>query len=583
MQKLKVLIAGNVLDSVRLVEVVVTVPLAVLMPALIEAMQLPQTDLFGKEIGYALRFAKDGRAIAPTSTLAEAGVMLGARLILDSYVNEAVAIPPPAIQRQFEQFVSDAGQYAPGAEQMLPSSGQYASGAEQMLPSSGQYAPGAEQMLPSSGQYAPYMEPSSGGDVTVYSNIPLTGSKQFSEQFSDPQYMPDLQTRNASDWYGSSGWQGPGTIQRRKSGPSRRTLLVAAAAILGVGGLSYGAYRTFMNAGSAGQGAEKPPVPSQANKVTKVQNQNNPPKLPTTATVRFTFTKHRDNVRSVAWSPDGKLLASGADDKHAFVWGINGAAQLDIVHPGGVRALAWSPDGKRMVTAANNQIIFFNAQTGAILANAAQHTQVVTSVAWVARDQMQVVSGSADKRAIVWDTKTYRAQTVYAQHNTSVDVVSCSANGQTVASSSDDGFVWIWNVADGKNVHGYYQDVARPLRGMAFAPNGIQLAVGGDDGIVRIWSALICEKDGQRCMDEPQRLHVTQMPIRTVAWSPDGRLLAVGGNDGILSIWSPGQMQNQQALFSVKRNNIVRSLAWSPDGKQLACASGNNVDIMDLI
>jgi WD40 repeat protein len=330
--------------------------------------------------------------------------------------------------------------------------------------------------------------------------------------------------------------------------------------------------------------AENPPPASKTNPGPKVKapGNQNAAKLPTTAKVRLTFAKHRDNVRAVAWSPDGKLLASCADDKHAFVWDINGAAKLDILHPGGVRALAWSPDGKRLVTAANNQVTFFNAQTGAILASATQHTQVVTSVAWVMRDQMQVVSGSADKRAIVWDTKTYRTQTVYAQNNASIDVVSCSVNGQTAASSADDGIVHVWNIADGKDTHGYYLDVARPLRGMAFAPDGMQLAVGGDDGIVRIWSALTCKKDGQRCMDEPQRLHVTQMPIRTVAWSPDGKLLAVGGNDGILSIWNVAG-QSQQALFSVKRNTIIRSLAWSPDGTQLACAAGNNVDILDLV
>jgi WD40 repeat protein len=330
--------------------------------------------------------------------------------------------------------------------------------------------------------------------------------------------------------------------------------------------------------------ANETPAMQHLNVTPKAQNQNTPntSKLPVSAKLRLTFTQHKDIVRLASWSPDGKLLASGADDKHAFVWGVDGTVRLDIQHPGGVRSLAWSPGGQRLVTGANNQVTFFNAQTGAILATSAgQHTQAVTSLAWVMRNQMQVVSGGMDKQVVVWDSKTYHAVTTYKQHNASIDMVSCSVNGQTVASSADDGFVRIWDVANGKDMHGYYQDVARPLRGMAFAPDGVQLAVGGDDGIVRIWSALTCKNDGLRCMDMPQRLHVAQTPVRAVAWSPDGRLLAVGGNDGMFSVWSP--TQTQQALFSVKQNDIVRSLAWSPDGKQLACASGNNVSIWDLI
>jgi len=586
MQKLKVLITGNALDSVRLVEVVVTVPVEVLMPALIETMQLPQTDIFGKEINYVLRFARDDRAIAPNSTLAEAGVTLGARLVLDAYLNDGEAVPPSSMQRQFEQFAPGdeqfapgANQYMPGAEQFSPSAEQYMLGAEQFAPGPDPFALGAEQFAPGSDPFAPYIEPlAPGANAGMYSSATLADTTPL----ADDQYPPQM--GNSFDLYGPSAGRGTRLVPPGKPRSSRRAFLVTAGVIcvVGGGGFGYAAYHTYINEQLKNMLPKQAPAAKQTNIAPNTPNQNNQPKLPTSAKLLFTFAKHKDNVRSVSWSPDGKLLASCADDKHAFVWGTNGAVLLDILHPGGVRALAWSPDGKRLVTGANNQVTFFNAQTGAILASSArQHTQLVTSITWIARGQMQVVSGGADKQVIVWDTKTYRAMTVYKQHNASIDVVSCSVNGQTVASSADDGFVRIWNAADGKDTHGYYLDVPRPLRGMAFAPDGTQLAVGGDDGVVRIWGALTCKNNGPRCTDEPRRLHITQMPVRTVAWSPDGRLLAIGGNDGMFSIWNP--MQTEKALFSIKANNIVRSLAWSPDGKQLACAVGNSVNIWSLI
>ncbi len=549
MRKLKVLIEGSAPNSVRLVEVVTTVPVATLIPALMEAMQLPQSDLFGKHLAYQLRFAKDGRVISMESTLAEAGVTLGARLILDSFENDNNenndrTFLPPSVQQQAEQTVPDV-------------------------------------------------------NADISTAITLADPAQFSDpqyaqesQLSDPQYAQEpqypvcLQRRNTSGLYNTMENKRPAIIEKGRRGPSRRTFLFAAGAVCGLGGigLCYAAYRTVIDSEIKSVIAKKPPATVlHSNAVRNVQSQRKPG-LPTTAKLQFTFTKHHDNVRIVAWSPDGKLLASCSDDKHAFLWtanGTSGTVLQDILHPAGVRALAWSPDGQRFVTGANNEVSFFNVQTGARLAHSThRHTQIVTSLAWTPQNQMQVVSGGADKQAIVWDTKTYSSLTRYKQHDAGIDVVSWSANGQVVASSSDNGVVRIWNAADGKDVHGYYQDAGKAMRAMAFAPGRMQLAVGGDDGIVRIWNASTCKNDGQRCTDEPQRLHVAQAPIRTLAWSPNGLLLAVGGNDGTFSVWN--LQQAKQALLSIKQNTIVRSLAWSPDGKQLASGYGTNVSIWSL-
>src|SRR6185503_19415695 len=96
---------------------------------------------------------------------------------------------------------------------------------------------------------------------------------------------------------------------------------------------------------------------------------------------------------------------------------------------------------------------------GTVLARPAQqHTGQITSLAWAAHDQMQVVSGGADMRAIVWDTTTYRAQTIFRGHTTVLDAVTWSADVTTVASASQGGVVRVWRATTGKELHGLYLD-----------------------------------------------------------------------------------------------------------------------------
>ncbi len=313
-----------------------------------------------------------------------------------------------------------------------------------------------------------------------------------------------------------------------------------------------------------------------------VQPQEPATTQPPPVKVTLLFTQHQQTVRAVAWSPDGTLLASGADDKHVFIWDVDGAIKHDLQMIAGARAVAWSPDSKRLATGASTQIAFYNAQTGTRLAKSTHiHTQAITSLAWAAKQQMQVVSGSLDKRAIVWDTTHYKPVTIYTQHTIAVLGVSWAADSQTVASSSQGGFVRVWEAANGRDLHGYFEDVALPIEAVAFAPTGMQVAVGGDDGIVRLWNGLTCVNTvGAKCTDAPQRLPASQKALHTVAWSPDGRFLAVGADDGKISVWMLAQ--SQKPLFTVRQNAAVQSIAWSPDSKQMAAASGKTVTIWTL-
>jgi WD40 repeat protein len=131
----------------------------------------------------------------------------------------------------------------------------------------------------------------------------------------------------------------------------------------------------------------------------------------------------------------------------------------------------------------------------------------------------------------------------------------------------------------------FFLDAQVPMRALAFASSGSQLAVGGDDGVVRLWNGLICQQPGQgqfggQCQDVPQRLHAHTKPVRAVEWSLDARFLATAGDDGMVALWYPAQ--SRTPLLTMRHQAPVLALAWSPNGRQVATAAGNTVTIWGL-
>jgi WD40 repeat protein len=511
-QKLEILIEENAFGSVRPVQAVADAPVSALVPALVEELKLPQTDLFGKKLTYILRRAESGNVIPEYSTLLASGVMPGERLALDSFTSEEV------------------------------------------------------------------------NWNALYSSQSFTGSNMNSSLHSS-NTLNDL---NMADLEMVPAVKNTTTdlppLKKERKWTRRAFLLLGGAAIGAAGtGIGYAAYRNYLSRVNLNQVvAQQQPVHKATVVKSTPKPTPTPPTIPTSLKLQTTFARHQQLVRSVAWSPDGTMLASGADDSHVFVWGTNGAVQVNIAHPASVQSLAWSPDGKRLVTGSGVQLAFFDTQTGKRLARSIHaHTRMITSVAWATEGLMRVVSAGDDDHAIVWNTTSYQIQTVYRLHNAPIENVAWSSDGQTVATSSEGGYIRVWNASSGIDVHSHYQDTTVPIRALAFSPTSALLAAGCDDGIVRLWSdGLICQNpQGQGvdsiCGDAPLRVRASTTAVRTVAWSHDGRFLAVGTDDGMLSIWDP--KKPQQPLLKSQQKLTVHSVAWSPDNKYLAVASGNTV------
>jgi WD40 repeat protein len=239
-----------------------------------------------------------------------------------------------------------------------------------------------------------------------------------------------------------------------------------------------------------------------------------------------------------------------------------------------------------LAAGAGNVVLFYDTQTGNLLAQGRKHDQMVNAVAWAAHGQGQIVSGAQDLRAVVWDAQQYQPRLTFAQHTSAIQDVAWAADGDTIASSSLGGVIRVWSGNTGKEVHGYYFDGAIAIRRVAFSPTGERLVAGGNDGVIRLWNnGVQCKQQaagqfGTQCVDQPMRLQTTKSAIRTLVWSPDGHFLLSGSDDGTIALWYPGQKQTP--LFVLKQNQPARVLAWSPDGKKFASTSGLQVLLWNL-
>jgi WD40 repeat protein len=372
---------------------------------------------------------------------------------------------------------------------------------------------------------------------------------------------------------------------------SRRAFLLLGGTALGAGavGTVYAASHhlfSFLNVGQTQAVKTTPAPPSTSPRVNATSTaQTFAP--PASARVSLVFSQHRQTVRAVAWSPGGKTLASGANDRQLLAWNMDGMVQGQQNLAGSVRAVAWSPDNQWLAAGFANQVALFNAANGLArqqVVNA--HNKTITTLAWSPQQPARLLSGSLDMQAIVWNIPGFTQQTDFMRHTAAILSASWASDGQTIATSSEGGVVRVWNAGSGQEIHGYYLDAQLPMRALAFAPTSNTLAVGGDDGLVRLWSSgLACQQQqqggfGSQCLDTPQRLTAHTGIVRALAWSLDGHLLATGGDDGTLAIWSP--TQSQAPLLRVHLHAPVLSLAWSPDGKQVATAAGNNVTLWGL-
>jgi WD40 repeat protein len=282
------------------------------------------------------------------------------------------------------------------------------------------------------------------------------------------------------------------------------------------------------------------------------------PTLPTVnSRLLVTLTGHTGIVWGVAWSPDGKTLASGSGDNTVRLWLDGWALSVLKGHTDIVWGVAWSPDGKILASASADHTVRLWSVDGQVLPTLLGHTGIVESVAWSPNGRI-LASASADKTIRLWSSAGHALDTLIG-HSRPIERIVWSPDGKLLASASWDSTVRLW-LADGTSLATLLGHTNFVMR-VAWSPDGKILASASQDHTVRLWSA-----DGQALAILTDHTNF----VMRVAWSPDGKILASASQDHTVRLWSA----DGQALATLTGHvRPVEGLEWSPDGKILASAS----------
>ena len=325
---------------------------------------------------------------------------------------------------------------------------------------------------------------------------------------------------------------------------------------------------------------------------------------------------HTNSIAALAYSPNGKVIASGSEDSNIILWDVETGREVKtlIGHTHLVNSLVYSIDGRTIISGSwDGTIKFWDAKTGTELNTLMGHSSRVYCLA-ISPDGRTLASGSADSTIKIWNIETGRVITSLFGHTDAINAISFSPDGTTLVSGSDDSVIKIWDVKRGnetKSISGNNNSILT----ISYSPDGSTFATGSKDSTITLWDSKtgtmvkrlrghddyvlsVAFVSGGKTLvsgsaDKTIKLWdvATGNEIRTLTghreWvyslsiSPDGQTIASGSFDNFLKLWDV-QTGNEIKTFSGHSSGVI-SLAYSPDGRTLASGSRDISTLNNLI
>jgi WD40 repeat protein/predicted Ser/Thr protein kinase len=361
-------------------------------------------------------------------------------------------------------------------------------------------------------------------------------------------------------------WKGA----RRRPAVSSLVGALAIALLAGIGGIVW-QWRAALAAREGMRGAL---VVARANEDRAIASEDDARHLAYAATLNLAERDWRDvNVAQVLHHLDETRPPEGKSDLRGFEWYYldrlaRRQGRILAGHTDYVLGVAYSRDGRRVASASNDRTIrIWDAATGQAI-----RTLTATKQVWAVAfhpDGARLASAGSEGEVILWDAGTGQPIHRLPGHEPakSVNALAFSPDGKTLATSSQDGTVKLWDVDAGKQLHSLASRPVSPRGWIVFSPDGQTLAsIGGGTPNIRVWDVATgrllptLEGDGPGVFS-------------SLAISPDGKTFATGTHDGRIQLWDAAAGKVARVLADPHNPHIIMSLSFSRDGKILASAS----------
>src|SRR5579859_3419764 len=359
-----------------------------------------------------------------------------------------------------------------------------------------------------------------------------------------------------------------------KRGVSRRTVLIAGVAGLGLigGGAAALLLTSKTGGGTAQRGATPTPTgaatasPTATATATATPTETPTPTPPQPGDTLYTYRGHSSAVISLAWSPNGKRIATGSFDHSVRVWdALTGNHVLTYRgHSDQVWAVAWSPDGSKIASAGKDKTVqIWDASSGANITTYTGHSAEVAAVAW-SPDSKLIASASYDNTVRVWEATTQQFVFTFTNHSDHVWAVAWSPDGSLVASGSKDKTVQVWNPTNGLGTIVFvYTGHTGGVDAVRWSASGQRIASGSYDHTAQVWDAIT----GNNVVTYTGHSN----NVTALAWSPDGQRIVSASQDRTAQVWDASSANT--VLTYSKHTGGVNDVGWSSTGQQIASAS----------